>query len=267
MRGSRGSRELAIAQVLFGLAVASLGLGLTYFGYLWGSTSPNPGELFGPALFFGSVLFVLFSFPLRGAARTFGRSVRTKLGAAVFIGYLSAHLVLYGFLLEEILAASYGSAFLAVPTYGWYVYTDVFYPPSITSALFDLSYNPSILVTVLPVFTAAFSAYSVAVALVIAVLVVANVAETRKVARLCSLGKRARSYFLVPTLGIVLGASCCLSVASLVSLYTLPLSLAAAVSANALVYYVTCIFLPAFAAAILYLNLRAVRKIGDGLSP
>jgi hypothetical protein len=45
-----------------------------------------------------------------------------------------------------------------------FVYTDVFYPPSLTSVPWDLSYNPSILTTNPPVFSAALSFYSVAVA-------------------------------------------------------------------------------------------------------
>ncbi len=265
MKEPSQGRSLAALQIASGLAVAFYGVFLAYFGYLWGFASPNPAELLGPAFFFGGILFVLFALPLREAARSFLGSVRTRLGAAIFAGYLTVHLILYGFLLEEMLTLSFGSAALAVSTTGVFVYTDVFYPPSLTSALFDLTYNPSIIVTSPPVFTAALSFYSISVALVIAVLVVANVAETKKVGRLCSAGGRASSYVLVPVLGIVLGASCCLSVASLVSLYTLPLTLAADVSSSLLVYYITYFFLPAFAGAILYLNLLSVRRIGSGL--
>lgn len=251
---------------LTGVAVASFGLSLAYFGYLWGLTSPNPAEIFGPVLFFVAILFILFAAPLRGALGSFAQSVKTLPGAVVFASYITAHLTLYGFLLEEILTLSYNSTILAVPSTGLFVYTDVFYPPSFTSALFDLSYNPSIVFTIRPVFSAALSVYSITIALVIAVLVVANMAETKKVAGLCSAARRARSYVLMPVLGIVLGASCCLSVAGLVSLYTLPLSLAAAFSSSALVYYVTYFFLPVFAAVILYLNFISVKRIGAGLS-
>lgn len=261
-----GQGTTAALILLSGAVVAVSGIILAYFGYLWGFASPNPVEVLGPGIFFGALLFVLFALPLRDAARSFVRSVRTRLGAGVFAGYLAIHLTLYGFLLEEILTLSYGSSLLAVPSAGLYVYTDVFYPPSLSSALFDLSYNPSIIVTTPPVFSAALSFYSIAIALVIAVLVVANVAETRSVGKLCSARKKARSYVLVPVLGVVLGASCCLSVAGLVSLYTLPLALAADVSGSMLVYYLTYYFLPAFAAVILYLNLLSIRKISKGLA-
>ena len=266
MDHSRQGRALVALQASVGVALAAFGGTLAYFGYLWGLTSSNPAELSGPVIFFAGLLLALFSVPLRAAVRPFARSVRTKLGGGVFVCYLAVHLVLYGFLLEEILTLSGWSAALAVPSSGIFVYTDVFYPPSLTSAVFNLSYNPSIMLNVLPFFSAALSAYSVAVALVIAVLVVANVAETKEVSRVCSSARKARSYVLVPALGVVLGASCCLSVAGLVSLYTLPLAAAAAVSSNATVYYLTYFFLPAFAAAVLYLNLRSTGKLRAGLS-
>lgn len=263
----RPRRDLTLValQASPGVAVAVLGVTLTYFGYLWGLASPNPAELSGPVIFFAAVLYVLFSLPLRGALQSFYQAVRTKLGAGIFVGYLVVHLVLYGFLLEEVLALTGWSAALAVPSSGLFVYTDVFYPPSLTSAVFNLSYNPSIIFNLLPVFSAALSAYAIALALVIAILVVANVSETKKVSRICSAARKARSYVLVPVLGIILGASCCLSVAGLVSLYTLPLAVAAEVSSNATVYYLTYFFLPAFAIVILYLNLRSTSKLGAGL--
>ena len=266
MKGQREGRYFDALQIVLGTVVASSGLLLSHFGYLWGLTSPNPAELIGPAIFFASFLFVLLSFPLRGATESFARSVRTRFGAAIFAGYLAVHLLLYGFLLDEILTLSYGSALLAVPTTGVFVYTDVFYPPSLASMLFNLTYNPSIILTIPPFFSAALSAYSVAIALLIAILVVANASETRKVSRLCSLAKKARSYVLVPVLGIVLGASCCVSVAGLVSLYTLPLEVAGSISNDALVYYLTYFFLPAFAAVLLYLNLRSVRRASERLT-
>ena len=264
----RPRRDLTLValQASPGVALALFGAILTYFGYLWGLASPNPAELSGPVIFFVAVLYVLFSAPLRGAAQIFSRSVRTKPGAGIFLGYLVLHLVLYGFLLEEVLALSGWTSALAVPSSGLFVYTDVFYPPSFTSAVFNLSYNPSIIFSVVPVFSSALSAYTISVALVIAILVVANVAETKKVSRLCSATRKARSYVLVPALGIILGASCCLSIAGLVSLYTLPLAVAAEVSSSTAVYYLTYFFLPAFAVAILHLNLRSTTKLSAGLS-
>lgn len=252
-------------QLLPTVAVAASGVILTYFGYLWGLLSPNPAEVLGPLLFYAAAVFGLLTLPLRSAARAFARSIRTGLGMAVFAGYLAAHLILYGFLLEEILVASYGNL-LGTVTSGTYVFTDVFYPPSLTSVLFELSYNPSIVFNVSPMFTDTLSFYSIAVAFIIAMLVVANVAETRKIGKLCSPGKRARAFVLVPALGLVLGASCCLSVAGLVSLYTLPLAVTAELSSSITIYYVTYFLLPAFAVVILYLNLRSVEKAIDRLA-
>ncbi len=104
---------------------------------------------------------------------------------AVFVLYMAIHLLLYGFLFEVILTSVYGvGAFAVVP--GLFVYTNVFLPPSLLGTIFDISYNPSIVITVPPVFSTALSFYSISVALVIAVLVLANVGKTKELGRLCT---------------------------------------------------------------------------------
>jgi hypothetical protein len=248
------------------LLVLCIGVLISYQGYLWGLATPNPGELLGSLLFWPAVVGLLLMFPLHDAFKDFMRSVRSALGAVVFTGYLAVHLVLYGFLLEALLTFSYGSSLLAVSSAGLFVTTDVFSPPSLESALLDLAYNPSIILTDPPVFSAALSFYAISVALVIGVLVLANVTRTRELGRLCSASKRARSLVLIPALGVVLGASCCLSVAGLVSLYTVPLALATELATSLLVYYITYFFLPAFAVVILYLNLRSIGRLSEVLS-
>jgi hypothetical protein len=254
-------RSKGVLPVLVGLTAICVGVLLAYFGYLWDMVFPNPGELLGSFFFWFAVVGLLLAYPLREASRDFARSVRTRLGAGVFAGYLAVHLVLYGFLLEAIITVKYGSSLLEFSSPGLLVTTDVFSPPSLTSALFDLSYNPSIIFTNPPVFSAALSFYSISMAFIIDVLVLANIAKTKQLGKLCSGMKRTRSFVLVPALGIVLGASCCLSVAGLVSLYMLPLTLTTELASNLLIYYVTYFFLPALAVVILYLNLHSVRRL------
>lgn len=252
--------------VLPGLAALCIGVVLSYAGYLWRMASPNPGELAGSLFFWSAVIYLLLVFPLRDATRDFAQSLRTRLGAGVFAGYLTIHLLLYGFLLEAILTFTYGSSLLAVSSPGLFVATDIFSPPSLASTLLDISYNPSIIFTDPPVFSAALSFYSISMALIIDVLVLANIGRMKELGRLCSVRKRARSFVLVPALGIILGASCCLSVAGLVSLYMVPLALATEFASSLLVYYITYFFLPAFAVVILYLNLRSVGRVSEGLA-
>lgn len=238
------------------------GLSLSYFGYLWGEASPNPSELVGSLFFWLGFAYLLFVFPLREVARSLGTSLRRSHGAWLFACYLAVHLVLYGFVLEGILAVAYGTEVLAVSS-GFIITTDVFSPPSLSSALFDLVYNPSIVATVQPIFSVALSFYSIFMATVIAVLVVTNVARTRELGELCTMWGRTRSFVLLPALGVALGASCCLSVAGLLAIAAPSLSV---LESNIWAYYATYFAFPTLAVFLLWFNLRAIRRISAKLA-
>lgn len=248
---------MVLSQVVF----VVLGVLLSYFGFIWGDVSPNPNELFGAVLFWCAIVSLLLAHPFREATRMFALYVRRPSGAAFFVGYLAVHLVLYGFLLEAILSTIYGSRALAVVPM-FLVTTDVFFPPSFLSAILDLAYNPSIILTVQPIFSAALSLYSISVAVMIAVLVVASIGKTMEIGQLRSRGRKARSYVALPALGIVFGASCCLSVAGLVSLASPSASSLASVI---WVYYGTYFLFPSIAMVLLYLNLRSIVRISAAL--
>lgn len=238
-----------------------LGAALSYFGYLWGDVTLNPGELLGSFLFWFGIVYLLLTFPFRKVLQAFSDCVRTSLGAGVFAGYLATHLLLYGFLLEVILASIFGSSYLAVSP-AFFASTNVFSPPSLTSVMLDLAYNPSIVVAIPPVFSAALSFYAISAGLLIAVLVVASVGKTREISDLCTKGKKARSFVLLPAIGIVFGASCCLSVAGLVSLVV---PSAAELTSVLWVYFSIYFLLPSIAMVLLYLNLRSIEGISAGL--
>ena len=234
-----------------------MGILLSYFGYLWGNASPNPNELLGSLFFWLGFAYLIFSFPLRDVARSLGSALRRAYGAGLFASYLAVHLVLYGFVLEGILAAAYGTGVLAVSS-GFFVTTDVFSPPSLSSAIYDLAYNPSLVATVQPVFSVALSFYSIIMAVIVAVLVVANVARTKELGELCTRWGRARSFVLLPALGIAFGASCCLSVAGLLAIAAPSLSV---LESNIWVYYTTYFAFPILAVLLLWFNLRSIRRI------
>ena len=250
-----------IAPLALGFTFLCLGVALSYFGFLWGDVQPNPGELLGSVLFWYGVIYLLLTFPFHKAFSGFLNHVRTPLGASVFAGYLAIHLFLYGFLLEVILASMFGNSYLAVSP-AFFAATNVFSPPSITSAMLDLAYNPSIVLAIPPVFSAALSFYAISVALMIAVLVVTSVGETREISDLCTKGKKARSFVLLPALGVVFGASCCLSVAGLVSLVV---PSAAELTSVLWVYFAIYFLLPSLAIVLLYLNLRSIEMISRSL--
>jgi hypothetical protein len=239
---------------LSALAVACLGTVLVGLGYSLGDVPFNIDELVGPAVFWVAAVFFTFAVPLRGAARIFSKAIRTPFGSAVFVLYVATHLLLYGFVFEAVSAAFYGVGSFATEA-GLFVTTNLFSPPSVAGLTFDIAYNPIIVVGFPPVFSSALSFYSISVALVIAVLVVANVGRTNELREVRTAMGKARAFVVLPALGIVLGASCCLSVAGLV---TLASPGASVLSSSPWIYYVTYFLFPCVAIALLYLNLRAM---------
>lgn len=250
-----------VAYPIHGVTFVGLAVLTSFFAYLWGSASPNPAELLAPALFWYAVSFLLLVYPLREAWHIFLRHVRTAFGAAVFALYLALHVVLYGFMLESILVSFFDRPFASAAA-SVFVTTSVFAPTSLPNAVLALWFNPWVTVTVPPVFNDALSLYSLDVAVIIAVLIVANVGKTRELGSLCSAQLKSRSLVIFPALGIALGASCCLSVPILL---TVAAPSALVLSSTLWLYDATYFLFPPFAVVLLYLNLRSVEGMAARL--
>lgn len=259
----RGAREVGknLALPIHGISFVGLAVLTSFFAYLWGGTSPNPAELLAPGLFWYSVTLLLLAYPLRNALDAFIRSIKTTLGVGVFVAYMVLHIVLYGYMLESILVSFFDEPFVAAHT-SIFVTTSVFAPPSLTNAVLALWFNPWVTITVPPSFSDALSFYSLDIAFLIAILIVANIGKTRELGRLCSTRMRTRAMVLFPALGIVLGASCCLSIPILIVIGTPSL---VAVTSFLWLYDVTYFLFPLFAVVILYLNLHSVEKIAANI--
>jgi len=257
MAGSRTGTPGGLAVPIHGFAFIGLAVLTSFFAYLWGATSPNPAELLAPGLFWYAASFLLIAYPLRGAFEGFLRYIRTPIGAGVFALYLALHVVLYGFMLESILVSFFDRPFVSSSA-SIYVTTSVFAPPSIANSIYALWFNPWVTLTVPPSFSDALSFYSISIAVIIAILIVANIGKTRELGRVCSSRLKSRSMVLFPALGIALGASCCLSVPILI---TVAAPSAVALSSSLWLYDATYFFFPPFAVILLYLNLYSVDKI------
>lgn len=242
--------------------MACLGVALAGLGYTIASASFNSDEVVGPAIFWFAAIFFLFSVPFRDAARWFAVTIRTSLGCAAFVSYLAVHLLLYGFVFDAVLALVYGAGHFSTGA-GLQVTTNLFSPPSLAGLASDITYNPIIFIAVPPIFSTALSFYSISVALMIAVLIVANIGMTRELGALTRAAGRARVFVALPALGIVLGASCCLSVAGLISLAGPAETFLAS---NPWIYYLTYFLFPCIAIVILYLNLRSVERISSAVA-
>ena len=258
MSMSRSSRPTDMPLAVLCVTFMALGFVLSYLGYIWGDAAVNPNELFGALLFWPATVCLVCAFPLKEAFAAFVKYVRTALGAAVFTAYLAVHLALYGFLLEGILTTVYGVQALAVSP-GFLFTTNTLQPASIVSAGFDLAYNPSIAFAFSPVFSAALSLYSISIAFLIATLVVANIGEAKKAFRARPDLRSAGTYVALPVLGVVFGASCCLSVAALVGV---AIPAASLLTSIAWVYYVTYFLFPVAAILTLSANFVSIRRIG-----
>jgi hypothetical protein len=254
-KASRATAYQAVFMLLLGLAISSL-------GYVSNLSGVNPDEVVGPALFWIAVGVLLFAFPFRAAIVAFGRAIRRPVGAGIFASYLTVHIILYGFILDVIVASIYGASSLA-QSFSFLVTTNLFLPASVPALIFDVAYNPSIVFTAPPVFGVALSFYGMAVAVIIAVLIVANVGKAREVGELRTRARKARAYVVLPAMGIVLGASCCLSVAGVVAL---AVPSAAALTSVTWVYYATYFLLPSVAITVLYLNLHSVERIAAAIN-
>lgn len=248
-----------LAVPVHGLSVIAMAVVCSYFAYVWGTVLVNPAEVLASFLFWYGVAFLLLEYPLRSALLDFTRYIRTAFGAAVFLVYLVIHVFLYGFLLEGILVSVAGRE-LVSSAVGASLTTTVFTPPSAVNVVLALWYNPWITITIPPLLSAALSLYSLTIAVVIDILIVANIGRTRELGAVCSAGTRSRSMVALPALGIALGASCCLSVPLLV---TVAVPSAAALASILWVYDATYFLFPPFAVVLLYLNLYSIRRITE----
>jgi len=255
LRDGGSKRSLAIP--VHGATFIFLAVLTSFYAYLWGATSPNPAELLAPTLFWYAVFVLLVVYPLREAFQIFLKYIRSAFGASVFALYLAMHVVLYGFMLESILVSFFDRPFVSATT-SVYVTTSVFAPPSIQNAVIGLWYNPWVTLTVPPEFGDALSFYSVVIAIIIAIMIVANIGRTRELGAMCSTRLKSRSMVIFPALGIALGASCCLSVPLLV---TVVAPSAVALSSSLWLYNATYFFFPPLAIVLLYLNLYSVDRI------
>jgi hypothetical protein len=203
--------QRSLAVPIHGVTFIGLAVLTSFFAYLWGATSPNPAELLAPGLFWYAVSFMLLAYPLRDAFQIFRRYIWTAFGAGVFALYLALHVVLYGFMLESILVSFFDRPFVSASA-SVYVTTSVFAPPSVLNAVYGLWFNPWVTITIPPSFSDALSFYSLDIAVIIAILIVANIGKTRELGKICSTRMKSRSMVIFPAVGIALGASCCLSV-------------------------------------------------------
>lgn len=233
---------------------------LAVFAYFVGSLSLFAMfETASSFAFWFSIVFLVFLYPLRYVATLFKNYIKTFRGALVFVSYWSVHLFLYGLLLEGILA--YGFKIHSLISQFYLSLTSVpVYPASATSVIAGFAFNPSVDLFIPPVYVLALSFYTISISFIIAVLVVTNVMKVGEIGKLCTKAMRSRTLVVLPALGVIGGAACCLSLPVLISLAA-PTS--AYISNSPLLYYLAYFLFPTATAFGLKYNMDSAFRIGS----
>ncbi|MDG6988376.1 MAG: hypothetical protein JRN21_03520 [Nitrososphaerota archaeon] len=231
------------------------GVFISFYAYFTPPAVLNPYQAAGSAVFWGGA-FLFGALLLSGQFRAGGRYVRTKTGAVIGAVYFTAHLLLYGFLLEWILVEAYRISPFVSSSFA-FVTTDVLYPATLANVLLADAFSPSIALQFPPIYGASLSLFAIFMAVVIDILVLANVAKVKEIGAGSWLAK-SRAYAAMPLAGIVLGASCCMSLPALLSLVSPSLADAAS---SSWAFYVAYFVFPLLAVVVLKLNFDLASRI------
>jgi hypothetical protein len=234
---------------------------LAYLAY---STLPNFTLVQGAGsfLFWSSLVGLVFLFPLAYVGRLFVKYIKKARGLLLFTSYLSVHLVLYGLILEGIIAYSLKIA-PSVTQPSASIGSVPLFPVSAAAILAGLGFNPSVDLFIPPVFVLALSFYTISVSLVIAVLVLTNVMKVVEIGKMCGRALKSRSLVILPALGVIGGAACCLSLPILLSLAG---PATAVISNNSDVWYGAYFIFPAATAVGLKYNMDSTERIASKMT-
>jgi hypothetical protein len=233
-----------------------LGVFFCFGAYQFPLLPLNYPQVVGSFLFWAGAFVLVVAFLLGSAPRLAFRYAKSPGGLLVGGAYLAFHILLYGFILEGILVTLYGSPPFATSPLAFFS-TELLYPASLVNAVLGITYSPSITVLVPPFYEASLSLFSIFAALVIDVLILANVGEVVRIGSFKAAAVKARAYIVMPLTGIALGASCCMSIPVLLSIADPALT---ALSSLVWVFYLTYYAFPILAAVVLKLNLDLATK-------
>jgi hypothetical protein len=207
------------------------------------------------AVFLFSALYVaLREGPLRTAFERCWSYLHRPVGAAIFVSYLAIHYLLYGLFLEQLLLSTYGYAPINAGS-SVFLSTGLVNPETPVNVLLSMISVPALNLWIAPDYGMSLVPFSLFMGFLIAVLVTANI-ETVVHAASCPRPKRWTALYVLPTLGVAAGASCCLS---LPILLTLVIPTVGALTYTVLASYAAFFLFPAATAYALYLNLHRTR--------
>lgn len=238
--------------------LVAISFALATYAYYAPVLSPfNSYEATACIIFWIVIVSLVLGFPLRGALNLFTKYVRTKRGLVTFVSYSSVHLILYGLLLEIILGYIYRIP-ADTSSFSYYFASTLFYPLSLLNVIAGFGFNPSLSLIFPPIYNLDLTLYGISLALIIAILVTSNVMRIVELGDVCNVAQKSRAFVLLPALGVIGGAACCLSLPLLISLVA---PAATILSNSPAAYYVAYfVFPPATAVALKY-NMDSTDRI------
>lgn len=245
---SRGTVLVAVGFFLAALVMLEIGYSVDLVFNLYAAAA----SLF----LFGALYLGLSEWLLKSTFARAYRYVRNPWGAAILVGYLAVHYLLYGFFLEKVLVGVYGFEAINVPATA-YISSQLLGPPSIANAFLSVISFPSITLWFPPYFGVVLIPYGLFMGFLIGVLVVANLEIVHEISA-CPLGNRIRAAVFLPVAGVVSGASCCLS---LPILLTVAVPATGALAYTAFASYFAFFAFPIVTAVALYANLYYTQNL------
>lgn len=213
-------------------------------------------------VFWVAMVGLIFLFPLRYVATLFKKYVGQPRGLLLFVSYLSVHLILYGLILEGIIAYSFKvPSLITQPSVS--IASVPLYPVSLTSILAGFGFNPSVDLFIPPVFVLALSFYTISLSLIIAILVLTNIMKVVEIGKMCGTALKSRTLVVLPALGVIGGAACCLSLPILISLAA---PTAAIITSTPIVWYSAYFIFPSATAVGLKYNMDSTMRIASKMS-
>lgn len=256
----RGENLPLTATILFFFTAAGILIWVAYGQHLIFNTFAAASSV----VFFAATYLVLRQTVMKGAFERFARYVRRPVGAIIFVGYLALHYFLYGLFLERLLIGFYGDVPGGPPGGSpLYLSTGLVYPEFPVGGFFSILSNPSVTLYISSNYGITLIPFSFFLGFLIAVLVIANIEVVSDVS-ICPASRRRRAYVVLPSLGIAVGSSCCLSLPVLV---TLVIPAAGALSYTTAASYLAFFAFPVATAVALMLNLEHSRAILRQVTP
>ncbi|MEM0117728.1 MAG: hypothetical protein QXV32_04720 [Conexivisphaerales archaeon] len=205
------------------------------------------------------LLFVLL-LPLKESFSLFREGIRKNSMKILFAGYLAIHLIIYGIFLELILETIYiypiaGQGFLfKVFVAGNYAFS----PHNLATVFLVLTLNPSVSILFPRALGVALGPFAIFSAIIIDILVIANVNLLLRLKRTLV---RVGGSLVLPAVGVVGGASCCLSIPSLLAIASPSIAAFLYLPTGILIQNILYYGLPLLVIVILALNLRTLRPL------